>query len=128
MEFFYDGVTNYNQSIEIDNPHQVCLKASDNMGFDYYLIIRTLLGECSTIEYGPLVEGDPVLPDSTSIKFERFESDEYKLKKKIKTFLSPRNKGKNKITQVTEVPFESALDAGIDIIGYMRGFSEESNY
>ena len=128
MEFQYDGITTYNSSIDIDNIHQICLKATDNHGFDYYLIIRTLLGECSTLEYGPLVGGDPILPDSTSIKFERFESDDYKLKKKIKKFLMPRNNGKNKIVDVVELNFNQALDEGIDLLNYMRGFSKESNY
>ena len=128
MEFNFDSETHYNQSIDIDNIHQVCLKATDNVGFDYYLIIRTLLGECSTIEWGPLVGGDPILPDSTSIKFERFDSEDFKLKKKIKTFLAPRNKGRNKIVEVIQMDYNDALDEGIDLLNYMRGFNEESNY
>lgn len=128
MEFQFDGETHYNNSIDIDNIHQICLKATDNHGFDYYLIIRTLLGECSTLEYGPLVGGDPILPDSTTIKFERFDSEDFKLKKKIKTFLMPRNKGRNKIIEVVELTFNQALDEGIDLLNYMRGFNEVSNY
>ena len=128
MEFMYDGVTQYNASIDIGNIHQVCLKATDNAGFDYYLIIRTLLGECSTLEYGPLVEGDSVLPDSTSIKFCRFDTDDYKLGRLIKSFLMPRNKGKNKVIDVKEIGFEEALSEGVDLLNYMKGFSKESNY
>ena len=128
MEFMYDGVTQYNSSIDIPNMHQTCLKATDSLGFDYYLIIRTLLGECSTLEYGPLVEGDSVLPDSTSIRFERFDCDDFKIKKKINSFLSPRNKGKSKITDVSEIGFEQALSEGVDLLKYMRGFSKEANY
>lgn len=128
MEFMYDGITQYNASIDVPNIHQVCLKATDNVGFDYYLIIRTLLGECSTLEYGPLVDGDSVLPDATSIRFERFECEDFKLKKKISSFLAPKNKGKNKIVDVVEIGFEEALSEGVDLLNYMKGFSKESNY
>jgi len=128
MEFKYDGVTTYNNSIDIDNIYQTCLKATDENNMNYYLIIRTLLGECSCLEYGPLVEGDPLLPDNTKIEFSRFESDDFKLKKMIKKFLSPRNKGRTQIVDVYEIQFKEALDEGIDLLKYMRGFSKESNY
>lgn len=128
MEFEYDGVTTYNNAIDINNIHQVCLKAMDDKGFDYYLIIRTLLGECSTLEFGPLVEGDSILPDKTSINFERFDSDDYSIRKKIKNFLSPKNKGRNKIVNVVELGFNQTLDCGIDLLNYIRGFSKENNY
>lgn len=128
MEFEYDGTTTYSGSIDIQNIHQACLKATDDGGFDYYLIIRTLLGECSTLEYGPLVEGDSILPDSTSIRFERFDCEDNRVRKRIKAFLMPRNKGRNKIVSVTEIDFNKALDEGIDLLRYMRGFSKEGNY
>lgn len=128
MEFEFDGETLYHNSIDLDNIHQVCIKATDNQGFSYWLIIRTLLGECSCLDWGPLVDGDTLLPDSTSIRFERFESDDRRIQKKIKMFLSPKNQGKCKIVEVMEMDFNKALDEGINLLDYMRGFSKEGNY
>lgn len=128
MEFCYKPATTYEKEIIIDNIHQVALKAIDDKGFSYYLVIRTLLGQCSTVQFGPLVDGDPIVPDSTSINFSRFDSNEGQLKKLIRSFLAPRNNGRNKIEEVYELSFDEVLNEGIDLLDYMRKFNEVSNY
>lgn len=128
MEFEFDGETVYHNSIDIENIHQMCLKAMDEDGNSYWLIVRTLLGQCTSLEWGPLVEGDSILPDSTSIRFERFDSDDNRLKKMVRAFLMPRGKLKSKIIQVTQESLEDSLGKGIDPFKYMMGFGKEGNY
>lgn len=128
MEFKFNSETLYYNQLEVENIFQACIKATDENQFNYYLIIRTLLGESSTLEYGPLIDKDTLLPDMTTITFERFETNEKKLKKKIQNFLSSCGKGKNKIVEAEEISFEEALEEGVDLFDYMRGFSKDTNY
>lgn len=128
MEFKFNSETLYYNQLEVENIFQACIKATDENQFNYYLIIRTLLGESSTLEYGPLIDKDTLLPDMTTITFERFETNEKKLKKKIQNFLSSCGKGKNKIVEAEEISFEEALEEGVDLFDYMRGFSKDNNY
>lgn len=126
--FEYDGETLYSREFELEELGQVCLEAIDSECFSYYLIIRTSLGQSSILEYGPLVTDSKLVPYSTSIKFQRIDFKDIKLKQIIKMFLAPRNKGKNKIVEVHQLDVKEALSRGVNLLEYMESFSDVSNY
>lgn len=127
-KFGYNSETVYSKELDIDELGQVCLEAIDSEAMCYYLIIRTSLGQSSIVEYGPLVPDVELLPDITEVKFQRIDFNELRIKKIIKTFLQPRNKGKNKIEDVNQISIDEAISRGVDILGYMKKFDKTSNY
>ena len=127
-EFQYDSETVYSKTIEIEDIGQLCLEAQDDKGMFYYLIIRTMLGQSSCLIAGPVVPDIELLPAYTSITFQRIDFNEQKLSKLINNFLKPKNKGKNKIIEVSQVNMDYALNSCVDIIGYMHKFQDTSNY
>lgn len=127
-EFKYNAMTEYFSSFEVESIGNVCLEAVDNLEMHYFLMIKTLLGESTILEFGPVVIGDDLLPDNTQITFRRMAFKEKSIIKIINEFTRSRNKGKNKIELVKVVDDAYLLSCGIDIFDYMREFSAESNY
>lgn len=123
MEFQYNPVKAFAGSIEIEDLGQCTLECIDNKGFHYYLIIRTLLGESTIFEYGPIVPDFSTLPKLVTCKITTIEYDENKISRAIQIFLS--NKGKNSVEIVNELSTKDALDSCVSLIDYMRQFEEK---
>ncbi len=109
-EFAYDATTTYNSEITISDVQCTCIEAIDNQGTVSYLLIDTVLGTTFTIEAGPMVPDSSELPNYSSIIFMQYEASEYKSKKQIAKFFQPKDKGKRKVIEVKEIPFEEAID------------------
>lgn len=127
-EFNYNGETVYSDILELDSLGQACIEAIDSQGFTYYLIIRTLLGESTILEYGPIIPDLGILPPIYNINFQRVAYSEKTITKIIRKFLSPKNKGKNKVEVANILEYEEALSKGINPFEYLKEFCEESNY
>jgi hypothetical protein len=127
-KFGYSSETIYARELDIDELGQVALEAKDSESMFYYLIIRTALGQSSIVEYGPVVPDIDLLPDFTEIKFQRIEFNEVKLTKIIRSFLAPRNKGKNKIEDAIQINVDDAISRGKNILEYIKNFDKISNY
>ena len=129
----YNGTTTWSDSLTIESLGNVCLHAIDELDYSYFFVARTLLGETSYVEFGPLRLGDSLLPDEYNVKFERFEYSNNKLIKLISQFIRPKKNmivksRKVKITSIEEVDVDYALSCGVDVISYIKDYSETSNY
>lgn len=120
MEFKYKPIKEFEDSIDIADIGQCSLEAVNSLGMCSYLIIRTLLGESTIFEYGPIVPDVERLPNEVTCKITKIDFDENKLKKIIQMFIADR--GKIKIEQVSELSMEEALNQCRDLIQHMRQF------
>lgn len=127
-EFTYGPVTTYEHLVELEELGNVAIEVIDSELYCYYLVIRTELGQASILEYGPIVPDSQLLPSRTTIIFERITFDERRISQVISRFLYPRNKGKNTVEAVHIIDVDTALDRGINLLEYMRGFSAGTNY
>lgn len=129
--FQYNGEVLWSDEITLESLGNTCLEAEDSVGRCHYLITRTLLGETTCLEFGPLYKDNELLPDEHSIFFSRFEFSENAISKKIAKFLGPKkfygNK-KVKIVSVKEIDVDEALSYGIDPFKYLSNYSATSNY
>lgn len=129
--FNYNGEVLWSDEITLESLGNVCLDAVDSVERHYFLIARTLLGETTYLEFGPLYLEKELLPDKHDIHFERFEFSENALAKKITKFLGPKqfigNK-KVKIIDVKEITVDEALSYGINPFKYLMDYSDTSNY
>lgn len=123
--FEYGESVLYDYELDIEELGQVSLKAEDTTGLSYYLVIKTSLGFSSILEFGPLKEDATILPLFYDMTFKRIEFDEVKLKGVIRKFIGPRKKMKTDISKVSVITTEEALDSGVNLIDYMRNYSEE---
>jgi hypothetical protein len=123
MEFKYKQVKQFEALIDIDDIGQCSLEITDSEGMCHYLIIRTLLGETTVFEYGPIVSDVQTLPDYVSCRISKSSYDIIKIKKTITTFISDR--GRIKVENVRQLVMSEALNLCKDLITYMRQFDNE---
>ena len=96
-------------TLEIDDIGNCCLLCRNDIGEEFYLITKTVMGWIEVIEYGPCTPDLDILPFSVQLLYDRFEWNQYKLEKRIDKFL---NNPKRAITQA-EV---SSLDVVLPLI------------
>lgn len=117
MNFEYFITRQVGADIDIENIGDCCIKAFNDEGLEYILIIETQMGICRVLTCGPIQVDFDLLPKSTSISFQRVEFRQGTLIKIIEGFL---NNPYAKITQAIECTKEEALADCKDLIAYMN--------
>lgn len=90
-------------TIDIDNIGECVIQARNDLGEEFYLLLRTELGWTELIEYGPATPDISLLPHTINYKYDRFEYNSAKIERIIDKFL---NDGKRMISQAQVVEIE----------------------
>ncbi len=85
--------------IDIDNIGQCAILTRNDLGEEWYLIVKTELGWTEVIEYGPAHTDFQLLPISVKQTYDRFEYNQAKIERIINKFL---NDPKRLISQAEE--------------------------
>ena len=105
--FDYQVEIKRNAQLIVDDVGNTTLRALNDFGEEYFLIIRTNnVGTTRIFSYGPYNE-DVEVPRSCVATFEKIDYEEYKVKNKIKSWL---NDYKRAITSAMEVDIEEIRD------------------
>lgn len=92
-------------SFSVEDIGNCSLRAYNDLGQSWLLVIQTILGFSYILEYGPL-NNNGEIPNYLFSRFDKIEYSEYKLEKRIDKFL---NDPKRLITQVEEYDLNEAL-------------------
>lgn len=103
FDYFY--TTKVNAQLCVNNIGNCVIKANDDFGNDYFLLIKTKLGSTYIVEYGPY--NPDLKPNHVSYLFDKLDYNEYKIEKRIEKFLTSSNRG---ITQAEEVNEEDIIE------------------
>mgnify|MGYP000867559395 FL=1 len=135
MEFNYNSMSAYTKFIEIegDSLGSLSLKATSNLGSNYYLVIKSYLGTTVILEYGPLYPDEitkelGIIIRNINYSLDKIEFDDKKIIKRIKNFIYHRQKGKIKIIEVEKIDEATALSQALDLFDYVRNFDKENDY
>ena len=93
-------------TLEVDNPGQCVIRGRNDLGEEFYLVIRTELGFTEQFTYGPVTPEIDILPFSVALDYKRYEYSEYKIDKAIDKFL---NDPKHGITQADEITIQEII-------------------
>lgn len=104
--FEYLKVISAMDSFDVEEVGSCCLKANNDGGEEFWLLVRTLLGNTKVLTFGPLLIGTNIFED---IKIE-VQSFQYNEKRVIKTIDTWLNDPKKAITQLEESDLETCLD------------------
>lgn len=115
--FEYFATRIINASLDIDDIGNCAIKACNDKGAEYYMLIETRLGQTRMFIYGPATPEFDLLPASVNISFNRMEFNEKRLSKGIRSFL---NNPYYQITQAFEITKEELLENCKDLISYME--------
>lgn len=104
MTFEYCQRVLVDAEIDIPDIGECAILARTDLGEEFYLLIRSELGFCDVVEYGPSIPDLTALPANVSYTYDHFEWSQYKLQKRIDKFLNNPKRG---ITQAQVVePWE----------------------
>lgn len=90
--------------LDVDNIGECVLLGRNDLGEEFYLIIRTDMGWTEQINFGPVTPEVDILPFNINLTYARFEFNQAKLMRAIDKFL---NDPKKMITQADVVEIDS---------------------
>lgn len=109
--------------VEIDEVGEFGLEASNDEGYFYYLVIRTLLGTTTIATCGPIIPDIEMLPSGFKMTLDKMPFKEDKLAKTISFFLNDTKKG---ITQARVISIDEAIKQFRELKDYLINFSEDT--
>ena len=98
MKFEYSQRVVVEAELDIENIGQCAILARTDLGEEYYLMIRSELGDVDVIEYGPSIPDLEKFPANVVYTYDHFEYSDYKLQKRIDKFLDFCKNSSYKIT------------------------------
>lgn len=90
--------------LDVENIGDCVLLGRNDLGEEFYLVIKTELGWTEVVDYGPCTPDLNMLPLNYNIKYSRFEYNQSKLERLIDKFL---NDPKKFITQANVTTIDS---------------------
>lgn len=99
--------------LDVENIGECIILGRNDLGEEFYLIIRTDMGWTEQINYGPVTPDVDILPFNISMNYARFEFNQTKLMRAIDKFL---NDPKKMITQAEVVELNDVQDAIVDSV------------
>lgn len=110
-------------SIDIPEMGNFYLEAvNDDEGYYYYLMVKSALGTCSFMWYGPVIPDVGLLPNNYQVGYQRFQYAEQKVHMWITKWLNDKSKG---ITSAHLIEESKMFDEYRDIKRYMENYSDE---
>ena len=116
MDFQYFTTKVVNASLSISNVGECAIKAYNDSGEEFILIVETSMGTTRTFFYGPATPDFDLAPKSVNMSFSRINFSEKTIIKIIQSFL---NNPYYKITQAIECTKQEALEDCKDMLAYM---------
>ena len=113
MTFEYLQRVIVDAQLDVDNIGECVIRGRNDLGEEYYLIIRTDMGWTEQINFGPVTPDVDILPFNINMNYARFEFNQSKLMRAIDKFL---NDPKKIITQADVVQVSDIRGPIIDSI------------
>lgn len=103
MTFEYLQRVIVDAQLDVENIGECVILGRNDLGEEFYLIIRTDMGWTEQINFGPVTPEIDILPFNINLTYARFEFNQTKLMRAIDKFL---NDPKKMITQAEVIELE----------------------
>lgn len=107
MKFEYLQRITIGAELEVEDIGQCCLRGRNDLGEEFYLVIRTDMGFTEQITYGLVVPDLEILPFNVSMQYSRYEYSQSRIERQIDRFL---NDPKKLITQADVIEYEDIVE------------------
>ena len=88
MTFDYLQRVIVDAQIDVDNIGDCVIQANNDVGEEFYLVIKTTLGQTEVLEYGPCIPDLDTLQDGYTAKYTTFQFSQPKIERIIDRFLN----------------------------------------
>lgn len=123
MDFEFNKQLQAQNQIDIVEIGDFGLECSNDEGYYYYMVVKTLLGTVCIATCGPVIPDVDMLPSGFKMTLDKMPYKEDKLARTISYFLNDKAKA---ITSATELTPEEAISQFKELKDYLKNISEES--
>lgn len=116
MIFDYFEQSAFTKSVQVDDEGNFALRCTTAAGFEYYVIVKTEMGQTAIMKFGPIIPDMDLLFPDFSLTYKKFSFKVTIIEKDITSFIN--KPGKDPIVEV-----ESILD--YEAIEYVPKFTVE---
>ena len=79
-------------NLDLESISNCCIRATNELEYNYYLVIKTIAGKTYFAECGPVLENDKRLPNGFITRLSIFEYNAKKLRAMITSFLNDKSR------------------------------------
>lgn len=97
----YSVTRTFNETIDVVDIGNTCLRCTSDEGDEYYIITRTLAGKFHMISFGPVIDAD-ILCNSFNFNYTKIDYKEKKIFKAISNFINDPYKSISNVEEITE--------------------------
>ena len=123
VEFEFDLQPEFQNSVAIEDIGDCGIIATNDLGYQYCMGIRTYMGHTLITTCGPILPDIDILPDGFACTLAKVSFNPGTVEKKIRLWL---NDPKKQIKFANAVTFEEAINEFRDITDYLYDLSEET--
>lgn len=109
MIFEYAVQKTFMQAIDIVDIGNFGIRCTNQLGHEYYLIARTIMGKTSILYFGPIIPDIPVLVDKFNVSYTKIDYKETKITKIVQTFINDPMKEISNVEEVVDIEFWDAF-------------------
>jgi len=100
MIFDYDLEKKYQQTVDVVDIGNACLRGTNDDLEDFYIITKTVMGTTGILKIGPVMPDTNMLLDGYTIEFKKIDYKEKSICKEINLFINDGKKGIKEIVQL----------------------------
>lgn len=104
--------------LDLESISNCCIRASNELEYYFYLIVKTIAGKTYFAEYGPILENSDKLPSGFISALVIIEYNEKKVLKMINDFLNDKSK---KVIEASVIEIDEALNNFKNLKDFMEG-------
>lgn len=123
MQFEFNHQLLPQSILEVDEVGEFAIEANNDLGYYWYLVIRTILGTSIISTCGPVFPDIALLPSGFCMTLEKIPFKEEKLAKTINLFLNDRKKG---LTEARIIDVEDGINQFRELKDYLKDLREET--
>ena len=102
----------FTKALDIVDPGNCAIRCVDKEGLEYYVVVKTILGNTSVLKFGPVIPDIGTLEPNFKVEFFAIDFDEDKIESDVGKFV---NDGRRKIVDLVTIEPEEALAVFPDI-------------
>ena len=123
MEFEFNHQLTPQNVLEVSEVGEFAIEAYNDLGYYWYLVVRTIMGTSIISTCGPVFPDIALLPSGFSMTLEKIPYKEEKLAKNISYFLNDRKKG---LTQARVIDVQDGINQFRELKDYLKELREET--
>ena len=123
MQFEFNNQLMPQSLLEVDNLGEFGIEAHNDLGYYWYMVVRTILGTSIISTCGPVLPDIALLPDGFSMNLQKEDYKEDKIARIVSKFLNDFKKG---ITDAKVIDPIEAIDQFRELKDYLKTLREET--